>query len=62
MGEAEVVEAAEEVVEVEVVEVEVEVGDTKQHIRQNQESKPAKNISSEVLLELNKILTVSSRE
>lgn len=53
---------AEEEVGVEEVGVEVEAGDTKQRIRQNQGSKLAKNISPEILLELNRILTVSSRE
>lgn len=41
------------------VEVEAEAGDTKQ---QNQESKLAKIFSSAVLLGLNRILIVSSRE
>lgn len=61
-GGGEEAEEAEEEAEVEEVEAEVEAGDTKQRIRQNQESKLAKNISSEVPLELNRILTVSSRE
>lgn len=62
-GGAEEAEEAEEEAEVEeVVGVEVEAGDTKQRIRQNQGSKLAKNTSPEILLELNRILTVSSRE